>query len=188
MPRLGNQFQLIIFDECHHLPGPIRRDAARMSVAPMRLGLTATPERSDGRHVDLESLIGPIVYELKLSEVKGQALADYDVVRIPVHLSENERERYESLSRQVRYYIQQQRQFVEAHPQLDMIYFPPGCPDLNPQEHVWKKVRDAVGHLGNYRHIGDLRKAFQNHLDSTFFNFDWIDKYLPKQLCQSVSI
>ena len=46
--RFGNQFGLLVFDECHHLPGEVRRDAARMSAAPMRLGLTATPP-SDGR-------------------------------------------------------------------------------------------------------------------------------------------
>ncbi len=33
MEQLGDQFGLIIFDECHHLPGEIRRDAARMSAA-----------------------------------------------------------------------------------------------------------------------------------------------------------
>ena len=43
MTRLGNKFALIVFDECHHLPGDIRRDAARMAAAPWRLGLTATP-------------------------------------------------------------------------------------------------------------------------------------------------
>ncbi len=41
----------------------------------------------------------------------------------------------------------QARQFVEAHPQLDMLYFPSGCPDLNPQEHVWNQTREVVGHL-----------------------------------------
>ena len=52
MERLGAKFALIVFDECHHLPGEVRRDAARMSAAPLRLGLTATPERADGRHAD----------------------------------------------------------------------------------------------------------------------------------------
>ncbi|MCX7385839.1 MAG: DEAD/DEAH box helicase family protein, partial [Planctomycetales bacterium] len=90
MQSLGNRFGLIIFDECHHLPGQIRRDAARMCVAPARLGLTATPERADGRHADLHELIGPIVYELPIGEVKGKSLADYDIVRIPVHLNDGE--------------------------------------------------------------------------------------------------
>jgi transposase len=72
------------------------------------------------------------------------------------------------------------RQFVETQPHLEMGYFPPGCPDLNPQEHVWKQARDAVGHCHAYRHIGHLRQAFQAYLERTFFRFNWIDKYLPK--------
>ena len=71
------------------------------------------------------------------------------------------------------------QQFVATHKQFDTLYFPPGCPDLNPQEHVWKQVRDAVGHLHDYRHIGDLRRAFQTCLEATFFQFRWIEKYLP---------
>jgi superfamily II DNA or RNA helicase len=109
METLGNRFALLVFDECHHLPGPVRRDAARMSAAPMRLGLTATPERSDGRHVDLETLIGPIVYRVSLPELAGKTLARYDVVRIAVHLSPDEQARYDRLSREVRQYIAQQR-------------------------------------------------------------------------------
>ncbi len=109
MDRLGNRFGLIIFDECHHLPGPIRRDAARMSAAPMRLGLTATPERSDGRHTDLDWLIGPIAYEMPISAAKGRTLADYEVVRIPVHLSAEEQARYDRLSSEVRSYVIERR-------------------------------------------------------------------------------
>jgi superfamily II DNA or RNA helicase len=107
--RLGNRFGLVIFDECHHLPGPVRRDAARMSAAPARLGLTATPERSDGRHVDLDWLIGPVVYEMPIATAKGQVLADYEVVRIPVYLSGEEQHRYDQLSATVRRYMAERR-------------------------------------------------------------------------------
>ncbi|MFM7036952.1 MAG: DEAD/DEAH box helicase [Planctomycetaceae bacterium] len=110
MPTLGDQFGLIIFDECHHLPGGIRRDAARMSAAGARLGLTATPERPDGRHEDLTELIGPIVYELSIAAVRGKTLADYDVVRIPVHLSASEQRRYDMLAEEVQTYVYQARQ------------------------------------------------------------------------------
>src|SRR4029079_5273429 len=61
MDHLGARFGLIVFDECHHLPGASYALAARLSLAPFRLGLTATPEREDGREGDLEKLIGPIV-------------------------------------------------------------------------------------------------------------------------------
>ncbi|MEE8452185.1 MAG: DEAD/DEAH box helicase family protein [Thermoguttaceae bacterium] len=109
MAKLGNRFGLIVFDECHHLPGQIRRDAARMCAAPYRLGLTATPERSDGRHVDLDWLVGPTVYDMPISAAKGRTLADYEVVRIPVHLSPEERVRYDDLSREVRSYVAERR-------------------------------------------------------------------------------
>jgi superfamily II DNA or RNA helicase len=109
MERFGDQFGLLVFDECHHLPGEIRRDAARMSAAPLRLGLTATPHRSDGRQVDLDGLIGPIVYEMPIAAAKGRTLADYEVVRVPVHLSPEEQARYDQLSRQVRGYMMERR-------------------------------------------------------------------------------
>jgi superfamily II DNA or RNA helicase len=110
MDRLGDRFELIVFDECHHLPGPLRRDAAKMSAAPMRLGLTATPERSDDRHTDLSWLIGPIVYEMPIAAAKGRTLADYEVVRIPVHLSRDEQARYDRMARLVRRYVAQRRE------------------------------------------------------------------------------
>ena len=105
MDKLGHVFGLIIFDECHHLPGEMRREAALMSAAPFRLGLTATPERSDNRHEDLEWLIGPLAYNLPLSEVKGDTLADYETVRIPVRLSPEEQKIYDECATQVREYI-----------------------------------------------------------------------------------
>jgi superfamily II DNA or RNA helicase len=110
MQTFGDRFGLIVFDECHHLPGPMRRDAAVMSAARFRLGLTATPERSDGRHEDLKQLIGPILYELPISAVRGKSLADYDIVRIPVHLNDQEQQRYDLLAEEVSSYMYEQRQ------------------------------------------------------------------------------
>jgi superfamily II DNA or RNA helicase len=81
-----------------------------MSAAPRRLGLTATPERSDGRHADLPELIGATVYEMPIAEARGRTLADYEVVRIPVHLSVEEQARYDELSRHVRRYLAEQRE------------------------------------------------------------------------------
>ena len=109
MDQLGSQFGLIIFDECHHLPGNLRKDAARMSAAPLRLGLTATPERSDGRHIELDRLIGLQVYNMPISAARGKTLADYEIVRIPVHLSDEEQRRYNELSDQIRRYMFERR-------------------------------------------------------------------------------
>ncbi len=110
MPQIGDRYALIVFDECHHLPGPLRQDAALMCAAPFRLGLTATPDRADGRSTLLDTLIGPIVYRQTLAQARGQTLAPYDLQRITVHLSDTERSRYDELSRKIRLYMQHRRQ------------------------------------------------------------------------------
>ena len=95
---LGNRYGLLVFDECHHLPSDFLRSIAESSLAPYRLGLTATPERSDGRHQDLFDLIGPLVYRREVHELAGDALARHRVVRLGVHLSKRERGRYDDLT------------------------------------------------------------------------------------------
>lgn len=96
LDRWGNRFGLIVFDECHHLPGPTYAMAAIGSIAPYRLGLTATPERADGQESQYESLIGPIVYRREIKELSGDFLADYDTRRIYVSLTADEQIRYQT--------------------------------------------------------------------------------------------
>jgi superfamily II DNA or RNA helicase len=109
MERMGNQFGLIIFDECHHLPGSVYRYAAELAIAPFRLGLTATPERGDGADGMLEELIGPIVYRRQAQDLAGEYLADYTVIRINVQLDERERIAYERERAVFRQFLEQQR-------------------------------------------------------------------------------
>jgi superfamily II DNA or RNA helicase len=92
----GNRFGLVVFDEVHHLPSPSYQLAARLSLAPFRLGLTATPERTDGAEACIEQLVGPIVYRRDIVEMTGEFLADYETSRIAVHLTPEEREQYEA--------------------------------------------------------------------------------------------
>ena len=74
--------------------------------------------------------------------------------------------------------------FVDQHPRLQMLYFPVGCPDLNPQEHVWKLTRQAVSHNHICSTFGQLRQAFHHHLETTCFKIDWIKRYLLPSLCE----
>jgi superfamily II DNA or RNA helicase len=94
---LGNKYALLVFDECHHLPSEFTRVIAEYSLAPYRLGLTATPERSDGKHADLRDLIGPEVYRTSVAALAGTVLADHRLVRLTVRLSPRERQRYDDL-------------------------------------------------------------------------------------------
>src|SRR6476620_870274 len=95
MEHLGDRFGLVVFDECHHLPGPAYAVAARACVAPFRLGLTATPERADGRHSDLDDLVGPIVYRKDIVDLSGGYLAPYETVRITVELGPADRKAHD---------------------------------------------------------------------------------------------
>ena len=96
MEHLGARFGLVIFDECHHLPGEAYALAARSCLAPYRLGLTATPERTDGRERLLQELIGPTVYRRDIVDLSGRYLADYETVRINLELSPDERREYDA--------------------------------------------------------------------------------------------
>ncbi len=92
---LGNGYALLVFDECHHLPTDFYRVIAEYAIAPYRLGLTATPERSDGRHRDLDHLIGSTIYRKTAAELSGAALAEHKIVQIKVKLSSQERQVYD---------------------------------------------------------------------------------------------
>jgi superfamily II DNA or RNA helicase len=108
MPRLGNRFQLIVFDEVHHLPGPVRGDASRMCAAPMRLGLTATPPEGS-RLNDLIELAGPPLFHQQIHEATGDSLAEYQIVKCPVEMTGQEREKYDELGKIVSEFFAEKR-------------------------------------------------------------------------------
>ncbi|MFQ6092181.1 MAG: DEAD/DEAH box helicase [bacterium] len=93
--QYGDRFGLLVFDEVHHLPAPKSSHIPQMSIAPYRLGLTATYRRLDGLHLKLRSLIGPVVYKRSIKDFKGEHLSDYEIVRISVPLNPEERTRYD---------------------------------------------------------------------------------------------
>jgi superfamily II DNA or RNA helicase len=94
--HLGARFGLVVFDECHHLAGAAYSLAARAFLAPYRLGLTATPERTDGRDRELDALVGPVVYRKDIVELSGDYLAQYETERISVTLSPEERAEHDT--------------------------------------------------------------------------------------------
>ena len=104
---LGDQYGLLICDECHHLPSDFNRVIAEYSIAPYRLGLTATPDRTDGRHDDLDHLLGPVVYHKQPQDLAGTTLAPYEIVQIKVALTKDEQQRYQTL-------IQQRNDFLQS--------------------------------------------------------------------------
>lgn len=109
MKEIGNRYRLIVYDEAHHLPGVTFRESALDCLAPMRLGLTATPRRTDGLDRLLDELIGPIVYEEQIADARGKTLAGYSIIRVPIALTEDEQAEFDGLSRRIRAYVAHRR-------------------------------------------------------------------------------
>ena len=95
MEFIGNRFGFFVFDECHHLPGPTTRLAATMSIAPFRLGLTATPERGDAGEQLLYELIGPLAFRIDIDELEGKVLAPYVTRKLELDLDPDEAGEYQ---------------------------------------------------------------------------------------------
>lgn len=93
--RLGNRFGMLLFDEVHHLPSEFYRCIAEFSLAPYRLGLTATLERADSRHLELPELVGPTVHQKRPEQLAGQVLAPFQIRPVYVELSAEERVAYQ---------------------------------------------------------------------------------------------
>ncbi len=71
------------------------------------------------------------------------------------------------------------QQLLKEEPRLELVYFPPGCPDLNPQEHVWKLTRDAISHNHLLPDFGRLCATFLAYLERTLFPIDVLSRFAP---------
>ena len=104
----GDQFGLLLVDEVHHLPAPTYQEIPEMTIAPYRLGLTATYERADDQHRVLDELIGPVVYQAAVDELAGEYLSEYETIHLSVDLTPEERERYTTEYQIYRDYVDDQ--------------------------------------------------------------------------------
>src|SRR4029450_415274 len=84
MPRRRLEgFGLLIVDEAHHLPAAQYRRIVGKVAAPCRLGPSPAPGRPDGRHCDLDALLGPVVFHRWPSALRRERhIADYVERRI----------------------------------------------------------------------------------------------------------
>jgi superfamily II DNA or RNA helicase len=100
--KIAGIFALLIADECHRYASPSYGKALLPSI-PHRLGLTATLERSDD---GVEEILLPYFSDVCFSYGFSDALRDdviarYSVISIGVHLTEDERDRYEYFGQQM---------------------------------------------------------------------------------------
>jgi superfamily II DNA or RNA helicase len=157
-------FGLLVFDEVHHLPSPTYRKTAELSLAPYRLGITATPDRYDELHHDLDRLVGPIVYRIapRVLEKEGY-LAPYQLKRIQISLKPEEKTQYDSHIRIFRNYT---RRLDDIEPGWDFetivkrTVFDPDA--RNALSNLEKARRVALEASGKIDHVERLLERHKN--------------------------
>ena len=89
LKELINNADLIIIDEAHHTPASSIKSLLLDSPNSLRLGLSATPIREDGRELEIMGLLGKISYSIDYSElVKNNYLVPLVYIQFTPKISE----------------------------------------------------------------------------------------------------
>jgi superfamily II DNA or RNA helicase len=141
------RFGLLIFDECHHLPAPTYRLIAESAFTPLRLGLSATPERSDMTHLDLDHLIGPEIYRRSPTELtEKHYLAQYKEIRVDIALSSEDEARYAEQRRIYRSFLQHRRIIIRSPEEFQqkIIFMSARDPEARNAMLAWREARNIA--------------------------------------------
>lgn len=165
MKDIGNRYRLIVYDEAHHLPGPVQHESALDCLAPMRLGLSATPWRADGRDRLLAELIGPVVYDEDLTQARGRTIADYVIVRVPIYLTEEEQAEFDELSRSIRRYVAARRREAGVFDWTEMARRSRTDPEAREVLRRWRRKLAIVNRSAEKLRV--LEDVFRLHPDDS---------------------
>ncbi len=168
--RLGNRFGFIIFDEVHHLPAEGYRHIAEMFASPFRMGLTATYEREDGLHTELNRLVGGMVFEKKVKELAGEHLSPFRLEKIIVELTAEEQEEYEHNQGIFADYLRKNNMTIRTPADFQKIVIRSGRdPSARKALLARNKARDIA--LNTVSKIEKFRDILKRHKDSRLFIF-----------------
>ena len=171
-PRELRNFGLLVFDECHHLPAPTYRLIAECAFTPLRLGLSATPERSDMAHVDLDELIGPVVYRRSPTELtEGRYLAQYREQRIDIALSPEDEARYAEQRRIYTSFLRRRHIRINSPKEFQqkLIYLTARDPEARAAMLAWREARNiAMNAPAKY---AEIERILSQHADDQVILF-----------------
>src|SRR6266571_1111667 len=186
-PRELKRFGLLIFDECHHLPAPTYRLIAESAFTPLRLGLSATPERGDMAHLDLDQLIGPEVYRRSPAELtEGQYLAQYKELCIDIKLSSEDEAHYAEQRRIYRSFLQR-RHIVIRSPedfQQKIIFLSARDPEARKAMLAWREARNiAMNTPAKYVEIERLLCLHADDQVILFSEYNQVVEEISRRFC-----
>jgi len=168
--KLGNRFGLIIFDEVHHLPAAGYRNIAEMFASPFRMGLTATFEREDGLHEELNRLVGGKVFEKRVKELTGTHLSPFRLEKIVVELTEDEKAEYEISQKIFSDYLARINLIIRSPADFQKLVMRSGRdPGARRALLARNKARDIA--YNSISKMGKLSEILKKHNDGKIFIF-----------------
>jgi superfamily II DNA or RNA helicase len=186
-PRELRNFGLLVFDECHHLPAPTYRLIAECAFTPLRLGLSATPERSDMLHADLAELIGPEVYRRSPAELMaGRYLAQYTEQRVEVALSAEDEQRYAEQRRVYRAFLQRRHIIIHSPEdfQQKVIYTSVRDPEARAAMLAWREARNiSMNAPAKYAEIERLLCQHRTDQVILFSEYNTVVDEISRRFC-----
>ncbi len=180
-PELLRRFGLLIFDECHHLPAPTYRQIAEGAYTPLRLGLSATPERADAEHLALAELIGPEVYRRAPAALSAaRYLAEYDEQQLFVALGAEERLRYEAARGVYRRYLQRRHLHIATPADFQRKIIWASARDAEAREAMlaWREARTLA--LNAPAKFALLEELFARHRDERVLVFSEFNRLVDE--------
>lgn len=75
------------------------------------------------------------------------------------------------------------RAFLKANPRIEVMWFPAGSPDTNPQEHVWKHARQHVCHAHMLDTLSHVVTAVEHHLTTHIFPSSLLHNHAYSGVC-----
>ncbi len=186
-PRELRRFGLVIFDECHHLPAPTYRLIAESAFTPLRLGLSATPERSDMAHEDLDFLIGPEVYRRSPADLTGgRYLAQYREERIDIALSPEDEAHYSELRKVYRTFLQRRRIIINSPEEFQrkVVYLSARDPEARAALLAWRESRHIA--MNAPRKYAEIERLLQQHASDQvilFSEYNLVVDEISRRFC-----
>ena len=159
---LGNKFEFLIFDEVHHLASDKYSLIGEQFISPYRLGLTATMEREDGKHVNIYKLVGNTVFSKDFYELsQDNHLAKFRLKKIKVRMLPDEILRYNQRIFQYNQLLKESKIFYPIRLEKLIIL---SANNINLRKALLLRNEALDIALNSYSKIVELEKILKQHI------------------------
>jgi superfamily II DNA or RNA helicase len=160
VPRIGDQFGLVVVDEAHHVGAWCPAEILEMLPAHARLGLTATPPPESQSEL-LQRHVGPVVYSLGIDDLAGDGLAPYELRTVPITLTRDERMRYRSARSRFAVIFAEHARATGRGDWNDFVRAASKSPDTRAALEAWRSYRSLIAFSEGKR--AALREILTRH-------------------------